>query len=53
MQFLTSKLVVNEGKIIGIEMTDEMLEKARKVAIANNYKNVEFRKGDIEEKISY
>ena len=32
-------------------MTDEMLEKARKVAIKNNYKNVEFRKGDIEEKI--
>jgi tRNA/tmRNA/rRNA uracil-C5-methylase (TrmA/RlmC/RlmD family) len=51
--FLTIKLVVNEGKIIGFEMTDEMLEKARKVAIANNYKNVEFRKGDIEEKISY
>jgi ubiquinone/menaquinone biosynthesis C-methylase UbiE len=51
--FLTIKLVVNEGKIIGFEMIDEMLEKARKVAIANNYKNVEFRKGDIEEKISY
>ena len=32
-------------------MTDEMLEKARKSSIANNYKNVEFRKGDIEEKI--
>lgn len=32
-------------------MTDEMLEKARKAAIKNNYKNVEFRKGDIEEKI--
>jgi arsenite methyltransferase len=53
MQFLTSKLVVNEGKIIGIDMTDEMLEKARKVPIKNNYKNVKFRKGDIEEKISY
>jgi arsenite methyltransferase len=51
MQFLTSKLVVNEGKIIGIDMTDEMLEKARKVPIKNNYKNVKFRKGDIEEKI--
>ena len=32
-------------------MTDEMLEKARNVAIKNNYKNLEFRKGDIEEKI--
>lgn len=49
--FLASKLAGNEGKIIGIDMTDEMLEKARKVAIKNNYKNVEFRKGDIEERI--
>jgi len=32
-------------------MTNEMLEKARKASIANNYKNIEFRKGDIEEKI--
>ena len=49
--FLASKLVGKEGKVIGIDMTDEMLEKARKTSIANNYKNVEFRKGDIEEKI--
>jgi arsenite methyltransferase len=48
--FLASKLVGAEGKVIGIDMTDEMLEKARKIAI-NNYKNVEFRKGDVEEKI--
>jgi arsenite methyltransferase len=49
--FLTSKKVTDIGKVIGIDMTDEMLEKARKVAIKNNYKNLEFRKGDIEEKI--
>ena len=49
--FLASKLVGNEGKVIGIDMTDEMVEKARKVAIKNHYKNVEFKKGDIEEKI--
>jgi SAM-dependent methyltransferase len=49
--FLASKLVGNAGKVIGIDMTNEMLEKARKVAFKNNYKNVEFRKGDIEEKI--
>ncbi|MGE5634940.1 MAG: methyltransferase domain-containing protein, partial [Deltaproteobacteria bacterium] len=48
--FLASKLVGNEGKLIGIDMTDRMLEKSRKVAIKNNYKNVEFRKGDIEER---
>jgi arsenite methyltransferase len=49
--FLASKQVTDIGKVIGIDMTDEMLEKAKKVAIKNNYKNVEFRKGDIEEKI--
>jgi arsenite methyltransferase len=49
--FLASKMVGNEGKVIGIDMTDEMLEKARKVAIKNNYKNVEFIKGDKEEKV--
>jgi arsenite methyltransferase len=49
--FLASKLVGNEGKVIGIDMTDRMLEKARENAIKNNYKNIEFRKGDIEERI--
>ena len=49
--FLASKLLGKEGKVIGIDMTDEMLVKARKTLIANNYKNIEFRKGDIEEKI--
>jgi arsenite methyltransferase len=49
--FLASKMVGNEGKVIRVDMTDEMLEKARQDAIKNNYKNVEFRKGDIEEKI--
>ena len=48
--FLASKLVGAEGKVIGIDMTDEMLEKARKIAL-NTYKYVEFRKGDVEEKI--
>src|SRR5688500_9847174 len=42
--FLASKLVGKEGKVRGIDMTDEMLEKARKASIANNYNNVEFRK---------
>ena len=49
--FLASKLLGKEGKVIGIDITDEMLEKSRKTSIANNYKNIEFRKGDIEEKI--
>lgn len=49
--FLASKMLGKDGKVVGIDMTDEMLEKARKASIANNYRNVEFRKGDIEEKI--
>ena len=49
--FLASSLVGNEGKVIGVDMTHEMLEKARKIAIKNNYKNVEFKKGDIEKRI--
>jgi arsenite methyltransferase len=43
--------VKNSGEVIGIDMTDEMLEKARKNAADNGYTNVKFRKGDIEEKI--
>jgi ubiquinone/menaquinone biosynthesis C-methylase UbiE len=37
--------------VIGIDMTEEMLEKARKNANDNGYTNVEFVKGDIERKI--
>ncbi|MFB5601232.1 MAG: methyltransferase domain-containing protein, partial [Nitrososphaeraceae archaeon] len=49
--FLASKLVGKEGKVIGIDITDEMLEKATSTSYANKYNNVEFRKGDIEERI--
>lgn len=46
--FLASPKVGKIGKVIGVDMTDEMLEKARKNAKKGNYTNVEFRKGDIE-----
>jgi len=46
--FLTSPKVGKTGKVIGVDMTDEMLEKARENAKKGNYANVEFRKGDIE-----
>jgi len=49
--FLASKKVLNSGKAIGIDMTDQMLEKARENATKGNYSNVEFKKGDIEETI--
>jgi ubiquinone/menaquinone biosynthesis C-methylase UbiE len=49
--FLAANIVKGSGRVIGIDMTDEMLEKARKNAADNGYTNVEFRKGDIEERI--
>jgi ubiquinone/menaquinone biosynthesis C-methylase UbiE len=49
--FLASNKVGKLGKVIGIDMTDAMLEKAKKNANDNPYTNVEFRKGDIEKKI--
>ena len=49
--FLAANIVKGSGKVIGIDMTYEMLEKAKKNAADNGYTNVEFRKGDIEERI--
>jgi SAM-dependent methyltransferase len=49
--FLSANRVGNNGKVIGIDMTDEMLEKARANAKQHGYNNVEFRKGDIEQTI--
>lgn len=46
--FLASGKVGEEGKIIGVDMTTEMLEKARNNAKQGNYQNVEFRLGEIE-----
>jgi arsenite methyltransferase len=49
--FLSANKVSNVGKVIGIDMTDEMLERARRNAKEGGYTNVEFRKGDIEKRI--
>ncbi|HZB74162.1 MAG TPA: arsenite methyltransferase [Nitrososphaeraceae archaeon] len=49
--FLSANKVGGSGKVIGIDLTDEMLEKARRNAKENGYTNVEFRKGDIEKEI--
>ncbi len=46
--FLAAQKVGKKGKVIGVDMTPEMIEKARKNARKNNYKNVEFRLGEIE-----
>lgn len=49
--FLSAKKVTVDGRVIGIDMTDEMLERARRNAKEHGYTNVEFRKGDIEQRI--
>ncbi len=47
--FLAARQVGDTGKVIGVDMTDAMLEKARQNANTGGYRNVEFRKGKIEE----
>ena len=46
--FLAAKKVGKQGKVIGIDMTPEMLDKARVNAKKGKYTNVEFRLGEIE-----
>nr|WP_270940704.1 arsenite methyltransferase [Romboutsia lituseburensis] len=46
--FLASKKVRDRGLVIGVDMTYEMLNQARNNAIDGNYKNVDFRLGEIE-----
>ena len=46
--FLAAKKVGASGKVIGVDMTSEMLDKARANCRKSNYKNVEFRLGEIE-----
>jgi arsenite methyltransferase len=46
--FLAARKVGDSGRVIGIDMTPEMLEKARGNAVKGNYTNVEFRLGEIE-----
>ncbi len=47
--FLAAKKVGKSGKVIGVDMTENMIKKARENAKKYGYDNVEFRLGDIEE----
>jgi arsenite methyltransferase len=49
--FLSAKKVTEAGRVIGIDMTDEMLERARRNAKEGGFTTVDFRKGDIEKRI--
>ncbi|MGB8310295.1 MAG: arsenite methyltransferase [Halobacteriota archaeon] len=46
--FLAAQRVGASGRVIGIDMTPEMIAKARENAQKSNYNNVEFRLGEIE-----
>jgi ubiquinone/menaquinone biosynthesis C-methylase UbiE len=46
--FVARELVGVSGKVMGVDMTDVMIEKARENTGKLNFNNVEFRKGDIE-----
>lgn len=46
--FVARSVVGEKGKVIGIDFTEKMIEKARINADKLGYNNVEFRQGDIE-----
>jgi arsenite methyltransferase len=47
--FFAAKKVGERGKVIGVDMTPEMIERARSSAQRLNIQNVEFRQGYLEE----
>lgn len=46
--FLAAKQTGPSGRVIGVDMTAEMISKARENAVKGGYTNVEFRLGEIE-----
>lgn len=46
--FLAANQVGKQGKVIGVDMTPEMIDKAQGNSEKGNYPNVEFRLGEIE-----
>lgn len=47
--FIAAKKVGRSGKVIGIDITEEMIYKAKENAKKYNYNNIEFKLGDIEQ----
>lgn len=46
--FIAGKVVGRRGRAIGVDMTPEMLSRARSIAKEHRIRNVEFRLGEIE-----
>jgi len=47
--FLAAHRVGKNGRVVGVDMTQEMVQKARENASKGNYENVEFKLGEIED----
>lgn len=47
--FLAAKMVGAKGKVIGVDMTPEMIARARKNAMSTGDTNIEFRLGEMEQ----
>ena len=46
--FLAAERVGSQGKVVGVDMTPEMVERARANAAKGGFENVQFRLGEIE-----
>jgi len=46
--FLAANKVGTTGKAIGVDMTKDMIDKAKRIAADHGYQNVEFRLGEME-----
>ena len=46
--FIAANKVGKSGRVIGVDMTPEMIDRARESARSGNYGNVEFRLGEVE-----
>jgi len=46
--FLAARLVGPEGRVVGVDMTVEMIDRARRAAARDGFANVEFRRGRLE-----
>ena len=46
--FIAANKVGKTGKVIGVDMTPQMIDRARENARKGNYENIEFRLGEIE-----
>jgi arsenite methyltransferase len=47
--FIAAQQVGSEGRVVGVDMLDTMLEKSRATAISMGLRNVEFREGLLED----